>query len=219
MLGIRCSAAVRNSGVSFTSGLSQHFQLPAYLFSFSTVSPPFCLLLCRVAFDVFEKSKESVSEKRRGMFYPPTQSHAPVYGCTLPETGTSAQRCSVAVLWAAVATTWEMRFCLYLVLSGSLKTLPDTCAVTTLLAKAQDRKGPKTPAVCFPCLLIMCKHLATRVYLKKGFYFCLLCSLLCVSSSMWIHVCYICWLSFFSSVGGRRGYAFTLLAGWVGKSL
>lgn len=168
MLGIRCCAAVRNSGVSFTSGLSQHFQLPAYLFSFSTVSPPFCLLLCRVAFDVFEKSKESVSEKRRGMFYPPTQSHALVYGCTLPETGTSAQRCSVAVLWAAVATTWEMRFCLYLVLSGSLKTLPDTCAVTTLLAKAQDRKGPKTPAVCFPCLLIMCKHLATRVYLKKG---------------------------------------------------
>lgn len=219
MLGIRCSAAVRNSGVSFTSGPQTALSTPSLLVQFFNSFTSFLSATLPCGLWCFWKSKESVSEKRRGMFYPPTQSHALVYGCTLPETGTSAQRCSVAVLWAAVATTWEMRFCLYLVLSDSLKTLPDTCVVTTLLAKAQDRKGPKTPAVCFPCLLIMCKHLATRVYLKKGLYFCLLCSLLCVSSSMWIHVCYICWLSFFSSLCGRRGYAFTLLAGWVGKSL
>lgn len=36
-------------------------------------------------------------------------------------------------------------FCLNLLLSDSLKKLLDTCAVTLLFAKAQDRKSPKKP--------------------------------------------------------------------------
>lgn len=218
MLGIRCCAAVRNSGVSFTSGLSQHFQLPAYLFSFSTVSPPFCLLLCRVAFDVFEKSKESVSEKRRGMFYPPTQSHALVYGCTLPETGTSAQRCSVAVLWAAVATTWEMVFVSIWFWVAAWKR----CLTPARWRRCSPRRRTERVQKLLLCVFHVCWSCVNALPQGCTWKRVLLLSTLFIAVCEFVHVnsCLLYLLAFFfSSLGGRRGYGFTLLAGWVGKSL
>lgn len=73
----------------------------------------------------------------------------------------------IAILWAAVVTTWGNSFCLDLSLSDSLKKLLDTCAVTVLLPRHRTERVQNNPAVCFSCLLIMCKHIATRVYLKK----------------------------------------------------
>lgn len=76
------------------------------MFSFSTASPPFCLPMRRAAFDGLGKSKE----RQMHVLSSHTVAHALPCGCTLPETGTSAQQYSIAVLWATLATTWEIRF-------------------------------------------------------------------------------------------------------------
>lgn len=95
-----------NRGISFTSAPQKALSTPSLLVQFFNSFTSFLSANCaELPLMVRERVKRSW-----GMFYPPTQSHALPCGGTLPETGTSAQHYSIAVLWAAVATTWEIHF-------------------------------------------------------------------------------------------------------------
>lgn len=158
-----------------------HFQLPAYLFSFSTVSPPFCLPLRRAAFDGLGKSEES--EKHVLSSHTVARS---AMQCTLLETGTAAQQYSIAVLWAAVATTWEIRFAWICFWVTAWKSCLTHVQWHCCLPRHRTERVQKNPATCFPFLLIMCKSLSIRVSLKKCCPFCLTLCLLCLLAFLFL---------------------------------